>query len=144
MLDRPGRDPRDGLVAEVVALLAHAERLLHLGHHLLVGIFQPPRRGIAQFLLLGPVRDVRDVLAQQIRILSLLDQAHRRAHLVVDDIEKTLARDIDELLVLVITARQRLLLQEFINGNILYQLLHFLEYRERRYALKLVTLRRIQ
>src|SRR5581483_6479283 len=40
MLDRPGADPRDHLVAEIVAFGADAERLLHLAHHLLVGIVE--------------------------------------------------------------------------------------------------------
>ena len=144
MLDRPGGDARDDLVAEVVALLPHAERLLDLGHHVLVGILEPPGERVAQLLLLGPVRHVRDVLAEQVRVLPLLDQAHRRAHLVVDDIEELLAHDVDELLVLVVAARQRLLLQELVDGDVLDQLLHLLEDRERRDAGELAVLRGVE
>ncbi len=66
------------------------------------------------------------------------------AHLVVDLVEELLAHDDDELLVLVIAAGQRLLLQELVDGDVLDQLFHLFEHRQRRHAGVLRVLRGVE
>ena len=46
----------------------------------------------------------------------------------------------DELPVLVVAARQRLLLQELVDGDVVHQLLQLVEHRERRQALRTAVL----
>ena len=112
-----------------------AERLLDLGHHVLVGILEPAGERVAQLLLLGPVRDVRDVACRRGRAYcrsstSPIDERTSSSTMI----EEPLAHDVDELLVLVVAAGQRLLLQELVDGDVLDQLLHLLEHGERRDA----------
>lgn len=111
MIERPGRDRADQLLAPLLRLRAHVEEALELDHHLLVRLFRLTRHPVVEALLLHPGAHVLDVPVEELGVLLLLDDSARDVKLVFPRGEEARMQRVPERLHVVVPADDHVLLE---------------------------------